>query len=135
MKRMILDQLQAPKHRRFSEAFKRLSYKAPASLFDLHKGLELKFGDEVVQIYYPGPSHSPDNVVVYFPARKVLFGGCMVIGWNGVGNRSDADMEAWPESIRNLRRFDAELIVPGHGDRLDPGLLDHTIELLAGYDS
>jgi glyoxylase-like metal-dependent hydrolase (beta-lactamase superfamily II) len=133
MRETTLGWLRGSKHRRYYEAHEKLPYEPPTHLFDLDEGLELEFGGEAVQAYYPGRSHSPDNVVVYFPGRKVLFGGCMVLGWDGVGNISDADMEAWPESIRRLSRFDADLIVPGHGERLDRGLLKHTIELLTKH--
>jgi len=59
-----------------------------------------------------------------------LFGGCMIIGWDEVGNTTDADMEAWPDSVRKLAQFDFDVLVPGHGERLAPGLLEHTINLL-----
>ncbi len=130
MRAMTLDWLQAPQYQRFYEAHAALAYVAPTHLFDLNKGLQLEFGDEIVQVYFPGPSHSPDNVVVYFPDRKILFGTCAIIGGDQVGNTSDADLEAWPESVRDLGRFDFDVLVPGHGDRLDPGLLEHTITLL-----
>ncbi len=135
MRAMTLDWLQAPRYRRYYEAHAALVYAAPTHLFDLEEGLQLKFGDEVVQVYYPGPSHAPDNVVVYFPSRKLLFGTCMIIGEDKVGNTSDADMAAWPESIRDLARFDFDLLVPGHGDRLDPGLLEHTLDLLSSLEN
>jgi glyoxylase-like metal-dependent hydrolase (beta-lactamase superfamily II) len=130
MRAMTLDWLQAPRYKRYYEAHETLVYVAPTHLFDLDEGLQLEFGDEIVQVYYPGPSHAPDNVVVYFPNRKILFGTCAIIGGDKVGNTSDADLEAWPESLRDLDRFDFDVLVPGHGDRLDPGLLKHTIDLL-----
>jgi metallo-beta-lactamase class B len=130
---MTLDWLQAPQYQRYYEAHRTLPYVAPTHLFDLYEGLLLEFGDEIVQVYYPGPSHAPDNVVVYFPSRKILFGTCMIIGWDEVGNTSDADLEAWPESVRALSRFDFNVLVPGHGERLDPGLLEHTIDLLTSF--
>jgi glyoxylase-like metal-dependent hydrolase (beta-lactamase superfamily II) len=133
MRAMTLRWLKEPRYQRYREIHESLPYVAPTHRFELDKGLELEFGDETVQVYYPGPSHSPDNVVVYFPTRKILFGGCMIIGWDAVGNTSDADLAAWPASVRNLSRFDYDVLVPGHGDRLDPGLLEHTINLLAEY--
>lgn len=133
MRAMTLDWLQAPQYQRYYEIHKALAYVAPTHLFELDGGLQLKFGDEIVQVYYPGPSHSPDNVVAYFPSRKILFGTCMIIGWDKVGNTSDADLEAWPESVRDLAQFDFDVLVPGHGDRLDPGLLEHTIDLLTSF--
>lgn len=130
---MTLDWLRPPQYQRYREAHEALAYITPTHLFELEEGLQLKFGDETVQAYYPGPSHSPDNVVIYFPSRKILFGTCMIIGGDQVGNTSDANLEAWPKSVRNLTRFDFDLLVPGHGDRLDPGLLEHTIDLLTSF--
>jgi metallo-beta-lactamase class B len=131
MRAMTLDWLQAPQYQRYHDAHEALPYVSPTHLFKLEDGLQLEFGDETVQVYYPGPSHSPDNVVVYFPSRRILFGTCMILGWDDVGNTSDSDLEAWPESVRDLAQFDFDVLVPGHGDRLDPGLLAHTIDLLA----
>ncbi len=132
---MILSWLQDLRYQRYYQAYEVLTYVAPTLLYELDEGLQLEFGDEIVQVYYPGPSHSPDNVVVYFPDRKLLFGTCMIIGWNDVGNTSDADLDTWPESVRDLDRFDFDVLVPGHGDRLDPGLLQHTIDLLMNYQN
>jgi len=132
---MTLQWLEEPKYQRYYKVHEHLPYIAPTHQFELEEGLELEFGEQIVQIYYPGPSHSPDNVVVYFPDRKILFGTCMIIGWNRVGNTADADLTAWPQSVRNLSRFDIEVLVPGHGDRLDPGLLEHTINLLEEYSN
>jgi metallo-beta-lactamase class B len=117
---------------RYAEAFADFELVPPTDLFDINVGLELTFDGETLQVYYPGPAHAPDNVVVYFPERKLLFGGCMIIGWDAVGNTSDADLDAWPDSVRNLEQFDFEILVPGHGERLDPGLIEHTLNLLAG---
>jgi hypothetical protein len=60
---MILGWLQAPQYQRYYETYQTLPHVAPTHLFDLDEGLLLEFGDETVQVYYPGPSHSPDNVV------------------------------------------------------------------------
>jgi glyoxylase-like metal-dependent hydrolase (beta-lactamase superfamily II) len=127
---VMLDWLKEPRYQRYYEAHEKLSYLAPTHPFALNDGLEIPFGDEVVQVYYPGPSHSPDNVVVYFPRQKVLFGGCMVLAGDKVGNTSDADLVEWPQSVQKLSQFDFEVLVPGHGDRLDPGLIEHTLNLL-----
>ena len=133
MRAMTLDWLQDPQYQRYYKAHDSLTYTAPTHLFAIEEGLQLKFGEEVVQVYYPGPSHAPDNVVVYFPSRKILFGTCMIIGGDKVGNTSDADLEAWPASVRDLTQFDFDVLVPGHGDRLDPGLLEHTLDLLTSF--
>ncbi len=32
-----------------------------------------------------------------------------------------------------LAGLDFDVLVPGHGDRLDPGLLEHTVDLLVEF--
>jgi len=118
---------------RYAVTLAGLELVAPTEVYELKEGLILEFEGEPVQVYYPGPAHTPDNVVVYFPERRLLFGGCMLIGWEAVGNTTDADLAAWPESLRALAQFEFNALIPGHGERLDPGLLEHTLELLAGY--
>lgn len=126
----MMDWLQGPENRRFYDAYAVIPFVPPDHLFPLEEGLILEFGDEVVQVYFPGPSHTQDNVVVYFPAQRILFGGCMILAGEKVGNTEDADLEAWPDSVARLKQFEFEILVPGHGDRFDPGLLEHTIDLL-----
>lgn len=104
---------------------------APDHPFPAAEGLTLRFGEEQVVVHYPGPGHAPDNVVVVFPERGILFGGCLVAAGERIGNKSDADMARWGDSVRSLHRFKPRMVIPGHGERLDPGLLDHTLKLLA----
>lgn len=108
-----------------------LKFVPPDHPFPIRDGLRLTFGGEEVQVFYPGPSQAPDKVVVYFPARRILFGSCMILAGPRPGNTADADLAQWPASVRALRRFPAEIVVPGHGDRLDPGLIPHTLDVLA----
>lgn len=100
----------------------------PSRLFAEEEGLELELGGERVLVFYPGPGHTPDNVVTWFPDRKLLFGGCLVRTVPRMGNVVDADLERYSDSVENLRRFDARMIVPGHGSPGGPELLDVTLE-------
>ena len=122
--------LQSDGNFRSAETLKNLKLTPPSDVFNIHDGLNLEFEGESIMVYYPGPGHSPDNVVVYFPERKLLFGGCMIIGWDGIGNTTDADLAAWPESVLKLEQFQYDILVPGHGERFDPSLLEHTLKLL-----
>lgn len=38
----------------------------------------LELGGETVELHHPAPSHSPDSIGIYFPERKLLYGGCTV---------------------------------------------------------
>ena len=107
-----------------------VDYVPPTITFDINDGLSLEYDEATVEVYYPGPTHSDDNVVVWFPERGLMFGGCMILAGDRVGNATDADLDAWPVSVARLAQFDIETLIPGHGDRTDPGLIDHTITLL-----
>ena len=112
------------------EAFLALDPKPADGTFPLEKGLDVAFAGEKVQVRFPGPGHAPDNVVVYFPSKKLLFGGCLLLGQGRVGNTSDADMSAWSRSVSTLKQFPSDVVVPGHGAPGDAGLIDKTIQLL-----
>lgn len=80
-----------------------------------------------IEVYYPGAGHTSDNVVVWMPEQKILFGGCFVKP-EGLGNLSDAIIKEWPASTDNLitRYSSATLVVPGHGKIGDASLLTKT---------
>jgi metallo-beta-lactamase class B len=103
----------------------------PSRTFDPAAGLTLQVAGEDVRILYPGPAHSVDNVVVFFPARGVLFGGCMVRSGDSLGPTENADLAHWPSAIAALQALDPKLVVPGHGVRFDAEQLAHTLQLLA----
>jgi len=105
----------------------------PDHVFPLAEGATLRFGADEVQIRFPGHAHAPDNVVVYLPRRRVLFGGCAVIARDVVGNTADADLARWPEALRRLQELPADVIIPGHGDRVDAGLLTHGLQVLSKH--
>jgi glyoxylase-like metal-dependent hydrolase (beta-lactamase superfamily II) len=88
-----------------------------------------------IQVFFPGAGHAPDNVVVWLPTPKILFGGCLVrpAETTNLGNTNDAVMDAWAASIGNLqsRYGNAALVVPGHGKVGDVSMLEHTRALAA----
>lgn len=88
-----------------------------------------------IEVFFPGPAHAPDNVVVYLPASRVLFGGCMVkaASAKSLGNVKDASLAEWPSSIARVSERYADktsVVVPGHGATGGVSLLGHTAALL-----
>lgn len=96
------------------------------------KELKIQIGNEEVICSFVGSGHTRDNIVVFFPSEKVLFGGCLVkeLGASK-GNLEDADIEAWSNTIQSLKSTfpEAQIIVPGHGKYGDRTLLDYTESL------
>ena len=87
-----------------------------------------------IEIFYPGPGHAPENLMVWVPGEKVLFGGCAVRPADAttLGNTAHASRSEWPIAIERARKRypGAEVVVPGHGAIGGADLLRHTLSLL-----
>lgn len=101
------------------------------------KSLTWSFCGIPVECWYPGAGHSLDNIVVYFPKQKILFGGCLIKSAESstIGNIADADIHAWPKTLKKVQKKyrDAEIIIPGHGSVGSLKLIDHTIFIINHY--
>ena len=84
-------------------------------------------------VYYPGPAHTADNLMVWLEEPQILFGGCAVRpgASSSLGNVADADIRSWADSMeRTLLRFGhARMVIPAHGPVGDTRLLSHTADL------
>lgn len=96
-----------------------------------------RIGETDFEIHFPGAGHSPDNIVVWLPAEKILFGGCLVKSSSAVhlGNIADANLESWPLAIQDLmqRYPDARWIIPGHHAWSGRDALVRTLQLLQNH--
>jgi glyoxylase-like metal-dependent hydrolase (beta-lactamase superfamily II) len=104
-------------------------------VFALATGLKLTVGGEPFEVRFHGAGHTPDNVVVWFPARKLLYAGCLALSSDRVGNTSDADLKAWPQSVEALKAYGATRVIPGHGSSFEPAVLERTAAALAKRSS
>lgn len=96
--------------------------------------LNINFHGTDLKLYYPGGGHTTDNIIVWIPSEDILFGGCFIkdLQSSNLGNLADADVTAWPKSIKNLlSRFkNTKTVIPGHGNVGGMDLLTHTEKLL-----
>ena len=110
---------------------KELGLPEPSVTFD--KSLELNFNGEKIVCDYFGGGHTPDNITIWIPSRKILFGGCLVksLDSKNLGNIADAVISDWAETVSKLKESykSALIVVPGHGRIGGTELLTHTIEL------
>jgi cyclase len=98
---------------RFAAEFARLRVVLPTVTFD--DRLALHDGNREIQLWHPGfAAHTVGDAVVYLPKERVLFAGDIAfhyvtpLAFQGhVGN--------WIKAADRLLRFDADVIVPGHG--------------------
>lgn len=93
-----------------------------------------RFGNHTIHTYYPGPGHAPDNIVIWFPGEKILYGGCLVksVEVQGLGNLEDASLQEWPRSIKKVAKKypHPQWVIPGHYGWSDGSALTHTLRLL-----
>lgn len=94
----------------------------------------IRAGRTRLEVFFPGPGFSPDNVVAWLPQRRVLFGGELVrtAQATSLGVVPAADLRQWPDALRTLRsRYHrARVVVPAHGPIGTLGLLTHTQALV-----
>lgn len=74
----------------------------------------LQVGGVDFQIKALGPSHTPEDLVVYLPSERVLFAGDLVFRAR-IPFVGQADSRHWIAALDRLLEFNAAVIVPGHG--------------------
>jgi len=93
-----------------------------------------RVGNDSFQTYYPGEGHTKDNIVIWFPKDRILYGGCLVksVAWDDLGFIGDANLIEWPRSVEKvIRQFPhPAFVIPGHADWTDNQSLYHTLKLL-----
>lgn len=82
-----------------------------------------------VQALYFGPSHTKDDIVVYFPEEQILFGDCMLK--EKLGFLGDADLAEYPKTLERVKKLKIKKIIAGHWSPVhSPELIDQVLELL-----
>ena len=75
---------------------------------------ELERGGERIELKHVGPAHTPEDLVVYLPARRVLFAGDLVFRGR-IPFVGQADSRRWVAALDALRAAGPKVLVPGHG--------------------
>ncbi|HEX8139823.1 MAG TPA: MBL fold metallo-hydrolase [Pyrinomonadaceae bacterium] len=95
----------------------------------IESGLTLHRGERVIQILYLGKGNTRGDLVVYLPQEKVLMTGDLVV--NPVPFSFGSYLGEWIQTLRKLRDFPAETIIPGHGPaQKNKEYISQLIELL-----
>ncbi len=75
---------------------------------------ELVIGGVRLLLQPVGPAHTPEDLVVFLPAEKVLFAGDIVFRGR-IPFIGQADSRHWIAALDTVLAFDAAVVVPGHG--------------------
>ena len=91
-------------------------------------------GTTKIETFYPGAGHAPDNIVIWFPNDKVLFGGCFIKSTEAenIGNLADANVGMWSIALKSVKRKykKPNFIIPGHQSWESLESINYTLRLL-----
>jgi metallo-beta-lactamase class B len=111
----------------------------PLPLHGFKDSVQIQLGDKIIRCYYLGAAHSLDNIVVWIPSEQILFAGCMIKSThsNNLGNTSDGDQNAYPQTIEKIKNQfrEAQIVIPGHGAYGGPELIEHTLMMAKEYQA
>ena len=117
-----------------AEQLEGVEFVSPDVVYD--GGADIDLGGKIVQLRTWGPAHSRGDQAVILPAERVVFTGDLV------ENRFypifpffppydvDVNPDNWIHVIEEMQRLDPKIVVPGHGEIADTGLLATTLEYL-----
>ena len=76
--------------------------------------MTIDLGGETVELIRVAPSHTEGSVIVYLPAKKLLFSGDILFT-DFHPYLADGDIPGWTRTLDALLAMDVERIIPGHG--------------------
>ncbi len=85
--------------------------------------MQLFLGDEPIELLHFGAAHTLEDVVVWFPERKLLFTGDLVFS-GATPLVKDGTIRRYFATLDALRSLGAETIVCGHGPITDASCFD-----------
>ena len=89
----------------------------PDKTFD--EQLVIELGGERIEILYLGPAHSPGDIIVWLPNRKLVISGDMAFHQRMLPLFEHTDSKAWIETWDRFEALGAEVVIPGHGGPTD----------------
>ena len=89
----------------------------PDETFSDKKIIEL--GGERIELLYLGPAHSPGDIIVWLPDRKLVISGDRAFHQRMLPLFEHTDSKAWIETWDAFEALGAEVVIPGHGEPTD----------------
>ena len=89
----------------------------PDITFEDRKIIEL--GGERIELLNLGPTHSPGDIVVWLPQKKLVISGDMAFHQRMLPLFEHTDTAAWVETWNRFDALGAEVVIPGHGEPTD----------------
>ncbi|MCY3732051.1 MAG: MBL fold metallo-hydrolase [Rhodospirillaceae bacterium] len=87
--------------------------RVPEVLYD--ERMTVSLGGKTVELIHPGPNHSTDTTVLFFPEERAVYGvdflnvRRLALGFPGTGT-----LEEWIHSLKVVEALDFDIVSPGH---------------------
>jgi glyoxylase-like metal-dependent hydrolase (beta-lactamase superfamily II) len=92
---------------------------------------EVDLGDFPVRLLHWGSSHTRGDEFVFLPQQSIVFGGDVVVNrFFPIMADSDSSGTNWIEILERLEKLHPAIVVPGHGEVGDVGLISAMREYL-----
>jgi len=75
----------------------------------------IKLGGETIELLNLGPAHSPGDIVVWLPKRRLVISGDMAFHQRMLPVFEHTDTGAWLETWERFAGLNAKYVIPGHG--------------------
>ena len=102
--------------------------------FYFSKDTVFTIGQYSFQTFFAGEGHTKDNLVIWFPKERILYGGCLIksIEATDLGYIVEANLKAWPITLRTIKQKfpNPTSIIPGHQSWKSLQAIDHTLKLV-----
>jgi glyoxylase-like metal-dependent hydrolase (beta-lactamase superfamily II)/dienelactone hydrolase len=79
----------------------------------------IKLGGERIELLNLGPAHSPGDIIVWLPGKKLVISGDMAFHQRMLPLFEHTDTKAWIETWDKFEALGAEVVIPGHGGPTD----------------
>jgi glyoxylase-like metal-dependent hydrolase (beta-lactamase superfamily II) len=81
---------------------------------DVHADTTITLGDTPLLLRPVGPSHTPEDLVIFVPSRGVLFSGDLLFRGR-IPFVGQADSGGWIRALDRMLTMQPRVVVPGHG--------------------
>lgn len=75
----------------------------------------IELGGVRIEILNLGPAHSPGDILVWLPQKKIVISGDMAFHERLLPIFDDTDTAGWVETWADFAALGAEIVIPGHG--------------------
>jgi glyoxylase-like metal-dependent hydrolase (beta-lactamase superfamily II) len=103
-------------HKLTKEAIQREKADVPIPQIIFEDQYTLEIGGHEIKLYYPGPSHGDNCIIMLFPKQRTIFAvDFITVNRLPYRNLGDGHMPGWINALKAVEALDFDILAPGHG--------------------